>query len=405
MSSKKKILICSAVFPPEPVVSAILSKDLAEELSLDYDVTVLAPKPTRPYGFTFPETPLEPHKYDLITVDSYTSPKSKFTGRFIESYSFGKACAAYLKKHKNDIRLIYLNVWPLCAQYIMVKAANKYNIPVILHIQDIYPESLLKKMPMAWLRSLANRMLLPLDQKIQQLADHVIVISENMRSHLKATRNLPDSKMTTVINWQNEQDFLNCPCPEKSPNSSFTFMYLGNIGPVARVDWLIDCFGKANLPDARFVIAGSGSQKEKCKEKAKNYLSAKIEFWDVPAGKVPEIQSQADVMVLSLSAGAAMSSIPSKIPAYMFSGKPILGALDLQSDTAKAILNSQGGIVVSPDDTNEFIEKLRDFAKKSQIELNEFGKNSLAYGLKYFSRSHNLNNLISVMKDLYHANK
>ena len=45
------ILIISAVFPPEPVVSANLSRDLAEELSKNNQVTVLCPKPTRPNGF------------------------------------------------------------------------------------------------------------------------------------------------------------------------------------------------------------------------------------------------------------------------------------------------------------------------------------------------------------------
>ena len=44
----KKILIISAVFPPEQVTSAFLNYDLAKALAKDYKVTVLRPKPTRP---------------------------------------------------------------------------------------------------------------------------------------------------------------------------------------------------------------------------------------------------------------------------------------------------------------------------------------------------------------------
>ena len=51
----KKILIISCVFPPEPVVSAQLSLDIAEALSKNNDVTVISPRPTRPMDFKFDE--------------------------------------------------------------------------------------------------------------------------------------------------------------------------------------------------------------------------------------------------------------------------------------------------------------------------------------------------------------
>ena len=41
-----------------------------------------------------------------------------------------------------------MNSWPIFAQYITVKTSNKYNIPIITHIQDVYPESLNVKMPL-----------------------------------------------------------------------------------------------------------------------------------------------------------------------------------------------------------------------------------------------------------------
>ena len=49
----KKLLIISAVFPPEPVVSASLSYDIASSLSGTYKTVVLSPIPTRPLGFKF----------------------------------------------------------------------------------------------------------------------------------------------------------------------------------------------------------------------------------------------------------------------------------------------------------------------------------------------------------------
>ena len=67
------ILIISCVFPPEPVVSAKLSHDIAVSLSEKGDVvTVVSPKPTRPYKFKF-ELSETNNNFEHIILDSYMS--------------------------------------------------------------------------------------------------------------------------------------------------------------------------------------------------------------------------------------------------------------------------------------------------------------------------------------------
>ena len=102
---KLKILIVTAVFSPEPVVSAKLSEDLAVALSKSHDVYVIAPKPTRPYGFDF-KNESKKGSYTLINLDSYTCPKSNSIGRLRESYSFGIACKKYLEENHKKIDVI-----------------------------------------------------------------------------------------------------------------------------------------------------------------------------------------------------------------------------------------------------------------------------------------------------------
>ena len=96
-----KILIVTAVFSPEPVVSAKLSEDLAHELSKTNTVSVISPKPTRPFGFKLNEKDIN-KSYSLINLDSYTCPESNVYGRFKESYSFGLACSKYIKENINS---------------------------------------------------------------------------------------------------------------------------------------------------------------------------------------------------------------------------------------------------------------------------------------------------------------
>lgn len=389
----KYILIVSAVFPPEPVVSAKLSYDIACAIrDLGQKVKVIHPRPTRPLGFKYEAQSVGQLGDEEVTMESYVCPQSSIIGRIRESWSFGKACEKYIKEHRDDIMCIYANTWPMFSQKSIVKVANRYNLPCITHVQDVYPESLTNKLPNI-LGGIIKQMLTPMDKYILRHSNKVVAISNKMKDYLIKTRNIEKEKISVVINWQDENDFINY--QNVDTVSLFTYMYMGNIGPVAGVDLLIDAFVEADLKNARLVIAGSGSMKETLQQRALSYKN--IEFWEVPNGKVPEIQAQADVMLLPIKKGAASSSIPSKLPAYMFSAKPIIGCVDKGSDTAKAIEDSKGGWVVEPENVKSLADKMLEVSLLNNAKLKSFGTNALKYGIEHFSKSKNLPKLVDVI--------
>lgn len=391
----KNIVIISAVYPPEPVVSARLSSDLYHNLKdRGLSVRVIHPCPTRPNGFVFDsKQTLSP---DEIVTDSFTCPQSSLMGRIRESFSFGRSCSEYIAKHHEEIALIYANSWPMFSQKAIVMTARKYGIPCIIHVQDVYPESLSNKMT-GLKKEMVQSLILPMDKYILGNCTKVVAISEKMKSYLVKTRDISADKVSVVINWQDEKEFMDYQIEQKTNQKSepLTFMYMGNIGPVAGVDLLIDAFIKANLKDAILVIAGSGSVKEQMMKKAGGYPS--IEFWEVPNGKVPEIQSRADVMILPIKKGAASSSIPSKLPAYMFSAKPIIGCMDADSDTADAINQAECGWVIEPENALLLAEKMKTVAALDAAYLKENGEKALKYGLSHFSKSENLRKLTDII--------
>lgn len=394
----RNILIITAVFPPEPVVSAQLSFDIAKELANNNSVTVLSPKPTRPHNFNFDETINNEYKFSHKVVNSFTCPQSNILGRFYESYSFGIYCSRYIKKNHSEIDCIYINSWPLFAQYIIIKAAKKKQIPCITHIQDIYPESFANKFK--FINSIIYKLLFPIDKYVVSNSTNIICISENMKNHIIKTRDVLHDKITVVSNWQNEEAFItfsesNFKIEKK--DSLFTFMYLGNNGPVAGVDFLIKAFILAQISNSKLIIAGSGSKTEYCKKLAKELRADNIEFISVPEGKVPEIQNIADVMLLPVKKNGAMSSIPSKLPAYMFSSKPIIGSLDLISDTAKAILDSNCGLVVEPENIDSLVSAMREISQWSNDKLKQRGKDGFDYAIKHFSKTRSLQKIISLI--------
>jgi len=394
-----KILIISCVFPPEPVVSAKLSYDIADALSENNLVTVISPRPSRPFGNKFNKNKLD-FNFEHIIARSYIYPLSNIFGRFKESLSFGKYCYKYIAEHNQDIDIIYANTWPLLGQYFAVKASKKFGIPIIIHVQDIYPESLSKKLTIG--ANLLTWTLIPIDKYILKHATRIIFISQKMKEYLVKTRKIEHNKVEVISNWQDEKSFLNYNTnPQNKIEKPFTFMYLGNIGPVAGVDILIDAFVKLPTKNCRLIIAGSGSMKESLMQHAKKYPQYKynITFWPAPEGKAPEILNKADVLLLPIKKGYASTSIPSKLPAYMFSSKPIIACADEDSDTALAVYEANCGWVIEPENSNLLtilMTKVITYDKKS---LAIFGSNGKQYALTHFSKKNNLPKIIKIIRD------
>ena len=381
------ILIISAVFPPEPVVSAFLSYDLALSLAGKNEVKVLTPRPTRPAGVKYDTTSIHEDGIEQIVLNSYVCPKSRLFGRMRESLSFGIFTRAYIKSHHSSIKIIYMNTWPLLAQYLVARIAAKYQIPLVTHIQDIYPESLMDKIPV--IGGLISKILLPIDKFTLKKSLKIITISSSMSGYLVRTRKIQPDKIQVIYNWQDESPFkMYKSKAQHRSHSVFTFMYLGNLNKTASIDLFIDAFMKGRFPKARLVIAGSGYHKKHLHTLAANFST--IEFLDAPKAKVPEIQNQADVLLLALPRNYARFALPSKLIAYMFSEKPVIACVDADSEIAQVVEKSGAGWIVPPDDPVALKESMNQVISIPAGKMETMGKNGYKFATDYFSKENNL---------------
>lgn len=393
----KNILIVNCVFDPEPVVSAQIGSSLAEVLSKsDNNVTLIAPYPSRPLGFKFDKFKKKTNSISKFIskkqltcyyLPSYIYPKSGIIGRLRESISFGIASYRFIMSSKENYNVVYMNTWPIFGQLGVTLACLRRKIPYVVHIMDIYPESISKRLPFP-LKELMNLLLMPIEKFILNKAKRIIAISNKMKTYLKESRSLDEEKIYVVLNWQDDKEFA---LDEKVINNEKkVFMYLGNIGPVAGIPLLIESFSKLN---AKLIIAGSGSYKYNCEQFSKKFTNLDIEFLDVPLGKVAEVQSKADVMLLPIMKGYANTSIPSKLPAYMLSAKPILVIADLESDSVETVIKAKCGWAVEYENPILVIEKINDILKVESAKLREIGLAGAVYAKNNFSKSINLTKL------------
>lgn len=398
MEKRKRILIISAVFPPEQVTSAFLNYDLAKALAKENKVTVLRPQPTRPIGATFQEGWSDPD-FETVLVDSYTHPESELIGRFKEARDFSRKSVQYLKAHKNEIDFVYNDGWQLFGLYIIAKACVKYNIPYIVPIQDIYPECLLTKGHYPNLiKKMINAILKPFDKYYQKHAYRVRTISDEMADYLSRTRKIDRNKYLVVNNWQNDDDFMNLPAAKSS--DKIVFEYVGSINVHANVDLMIKAFAEANIPNSELRIYGGGNQKENCQQLVKDLGLTNVSFGFVSRNEIPAVQSDASVLILALPTGNGNLCLPSKLTSYLLSGRPVLASVDQDSST-KRILEGEGcGKTVVPDDKDALINGFKYFAKLTSEAREKMGEKSREYAMTHLSREVNLSLVINSINQI-----
>lgn len=389
------ILIISCVFPPESVVSAQISNDLANVLSIKNDVVVICPPPSRPAGVIYYMEEDEQKPFNRIVLKSYVHAGTSFIGRMIESICFGLATKRFIRQHHSGISVIYANTWPLFAQYFAVKASHKYQIPIVIHIQDIYPETLTDRLDSFGL--LLKSLLMPMDRYVLKHSKSVVAIGHKMAEYLSITRKVEKEKLSVINNWQDESRFTTHANIKKT-DEAFTFLYLGSISPSANVESLINAFGLAGMKDKRLIIAGNGNSKQSCINRAQTFPDQKIDFIEAPASKTPGIIAFSDVCLLPLKKGFGRYSIPSKLPGYMLAGKPVLAYVDEDSDAANTIKLAECGWVVQPDDNEALIEKMQGISSMPTEDLKKLGENGRAYALKHLSKEANLKKLVEIVQ-------
>lgn len=409
------IILVLAVYPPEPVISAQNGRNLAMHLAkTGACVTVLCPTPSRPMGVDYsslkgdqaPKVSRE-DGVNVVRLPSFTAPQSRLLPRMKESWSFGRHVCRYLKALPSQPDGVYMNAWPLFSQAFVARYCRARTIPLVMQVMDVYPESLLEKLPRR-LRGPVQWSLLHLDRWIARQAARVVLISESMRRHYEATRQLPLGTTVLVHTWIDDTMFQSMPDRKQSaahygvPHDLLTFVYLGNIGPVAGVDLLIEAFHQADLPNAQLLMIGDGSSKAHCIRLAQELgATESVRFLSDPAAaNVPRLLSLGDVCLLPMRKGSGASSLPSKMMAYMLAGKPILASVDEDGDAARCIREAGCGWIMQPDNAQALAEGFLAVHAIDRPALAKMGNAGAVYGAVQFSKATGLARMSDVLESV-----
>jgi putative colanic acid biosynthesis glycosyltransferase WcaI len=392
-----RVMIVSCVFPPEPVVSAQTSAHLARRLvELGHTVTVITGFPNRPGGEVYSgyrrrlcQRSTE-QGLKIVRCFATISKQSRFLSRLLENVSFGiTSSVAVLLLPRPD--LIYANTWPLFAGALVMATARLRRIPVVLSIQDVYPESLISQRRLGAHSRLA-RMLRAFDGWVARGATALVPISTAFAKLYQTTRSVPAERIIVVPNWVDSQTIQpNDPAAAAVraelgiPADVRLAAYCGNIGFAAGVESVIDAFQATGaMTSTHLLIAGAGSQLAACRKRAEP-ARAHISFltpW--PVEDTSRVLSAADYLILPTRGEQSLASIPSKLIGYMLAGRPVVAAALPNSDLAETVESAGCGWVVLADQPQALADQLKALVSLPADELIRRGQAGREYALRHF---------------------
>jgi colanic acid biosynthesis glycosyl transferase WcaI len=200
-----------------------------------------------------------------------------------------------------------------------------------------------------------------------------------------------DAKTVLIYDWV-DTDLIQPMSRENSFSrehglvDSFVVLYAGNIGLSQGLENVLTAAEKlSGVAEIRFVFVGDGAGRERLeKDAAKRGLTKVLFIPFQPRARLPEVLATADVSLVILQKGIGSGSLPSKSYSILASGRPLLASVDTESDMARLVERSQGGICVPPEDPEALAQAIRTL-KANPLQREKFGINGRAYALKFHS--------------------
>lgn len=386
----KILVVCQYFYPEEFKVNELVEGLVAR----GNEVTVLTGKPTYPRGpypkgYKFWGVQKEEYKgAKVIRVPEFTRGDGGSIGivkSMLSFLFFGRWYARWHKIEADAILCFQLSPVTMAAPALIYK--RKTGVKLVHWVQDLWPESVTATtsikggVAINWLNRFVS--------KIYRLSDVILVQSKAFEKSICEKGDFKD-KLIFAPNWaedsiaQGELHPADCKLPD-----GFKVMFAGNIGVAQDFPNIIKAAELLkDIKDIKWVIVGDG----RAREDAENEIS-RLGLTDSfvfvgrhPVNTMPWFFKQADAMLVSLKDEFIFSlTIPSKVQAYIASGKPIVTMLN--GEGSRVVEEAGCGFTAASEDYNSLAKNVKKMYEMSIEEREKMGKNGRVYYDKVFAKS------------------
>lgn len=368
------VLLLNQAFHPDVVATAQMGKDLADALvRRGHKVTAVASRSI--YG-----------RSGAVLASSESIPvegsKGVIEARRVGFSLFGKASIA---ARVADFALFYLLAMFRVLALPRADVVICYTTPpfialaglvsrwlrgskAVYWVMDLYPD-----LPVACgvmkPRSPATRFFERVNRLLLRRSDVSVVLGRCMRDRVLA-KGTPEDRVTLVPVWSDLA--AGEPTPREhntfvrqwNADDRFLVMYSGNLGLGHDAATICEAMRMLkDRDDIRFVFVGGGKRRAEVESFIRENALANASWHDyVPREQLRDSLSAADLHLISLKEGVEGIMVPSKLFGIMAVARPAVFVGHPDSEIARVLAESGGGVTVRETDAVALAKAITDFA-------------------------------------------
>ena len=256
--------------------------------------------------------------------------------------------------------------------------AKRYDVPFVLEVRDLWPNSLVHLMGVSTKHPLIVA-LAALEKFLYRRADLVITLLPGSEKHIEAVAGRP-----VPFLWiPNGMDLSRvAPFAPLGPHEGFTVMYAGANGLPNALHTMLEAAAilRDSEPDVRFILIGDGKEKAKLMRWASDHGLTNVEFRDpISKHELLETLPTADVLMITwLRSPLYKDGIsPNKVFDYFAAGRPVIIAVETPINPVEL---ADAGITTPPEDPAAVADAVRTIRGLSVAERNAMGERGRRYG-------------------------
>ena len=406
-----KVLIVSQYFWPENFRINEVAIQLKKH---GCDVEILTGKPNYPGGNFFTGYSTSGLSFEYwMGIKVYRLPilpRGKATGirLLINYFSFVFSGLLFgpiiLRKSRYDIIFVYAPS-PIIQVIPALLLGGMRKIPVVLWVQDLWPESLSATGHIK--SSTILHMVRILVKLIYRQVNLILVQSQ---AFIKPVSNLAPAARVLYYPNSVEKYFYNlepCDIPNIGAlNEGFTLLFAGNVGVAQSMETIVSAASRLrDYPEIKFIILGAGSKLKWTESEIKSRgLKNIILGGRYPLETMPHLMRKASALLVTLNSDPIFSlTIPNKIQAYMAVGKPIIACIN--GEGARIIKEANSGLTVAAEDSIGLATAILTMYKMTEVQRCELGQNGRRFFKANFDEDFLINKLISHFQNLISREK
>lgn len=401
------LLVVTQYFWPENFQINLIVREL---VARGHRVTVLTGKPNYPagkfyegYSF-FGQAEEQWEGARVLRLPLVPRGNNRRLGLLLNYLSFSAIAWLLGPRRLRDARFDAIFVYapsPLFVGLPALRLQRLWGVPMLYWLQDLWPESV------ALAGGIQSNLVLNAIAKVVAHIYHgsarVVIQSRAFQADVEAAGIPPERivyfPQTTAAHFR--------PLPrseaveeDKLLPKGFRVMFAGNIGSAQDFGTLLAAAERLrDHAEIQWIIVGDGRRRPwVAAEVRRRGLEHCVHLpGRFPEEAMPRFFAQADALLVTLERKRIYSlTIPTKVQAYLASGKPIIAGLD--GEGARVIEEAGAGLTAPASDPAALAARVLEMSRLSEAERAEMGRRARAYAEREFDKDRLIDGLVATIR-------